>query len=208
MLIRLRTILICLIRAQEYKMKINLRAYMHYKLLNSLFSGLSLSTIFIIYAPLKPIVFSIGGVLLAIGMWGVAKLYGRILNVDSYARILLLVEILPLFILVVFFAMPSNATSALAIYSIYQLIFVFGSYLVRAETIIFHHKSVVSMLDIIKQKGYLAGLLLSSSLYFLLEKAGITAQLEQIFWLYILLVFNQIYIVLKLFQSFGGIFRA
>lgn len=181
-----------------------LRPYLGYKFLNALFSGLSLSTIFIIYAPLEPIIYSIGGILLALGMWGVAHLYSRILNALYYVRILFWVEILPLGMIALFLLFPERYPTALLIYALYQLIFLFGSFLVRAETMIFRHKSVITLLDTTKQKGYLVGLSLSALFYFLCEQAGITAKIEQVYWLHFLLALNQLALLERLYQSVKG----
>ncbi len=53
-------------------LKINYRAFISYKFFNSLFTGISVGSIFIIYTPLSPSVYSLGGIVLAALMLVVA----------------------------------------------------------------------------------------------------------------------------------------
>jgi len=117
-------------------LKLNPKWYLRYKFLNSLFLGLSVGAIFTIYAPLKPSIYSIGGIALAIGMLFIARLYHKILTISWFYRISLLVELVLLVVIVVFLIRPYTYQTALLVYLGYQLTFVFGSYLVRAETLI------------------------------------------------------------------------
>ena len=54
-------------------------AFIRYKFLNSLFLGLSVGAVFVLYTPLSPAVFSAGGIGLASGTLIVATQYRRIL---------------------------------------------------------------------------------------------------------------------------------
>ena len=54
--------------------------FIRYKFANSLFLGISVGAIFTIYTPIEPSVYSIGGVLMAIAMLLVARIYKYILN--------------------------------------------------------------------------------------------------------------------------------
>ena len=62
-------------------MKIINREFIKYKLINSLFLGISVGSIFTIYTPLEPSIYSIGGILLALAMLFTAKLYSKIINI-------------------------------------------------------------------------------------------------------------------------------
>ncbi len=66
------------------------RPYVWYKLLNSLFFGLSTGSVFILYAPLKPSIYSLGGIVLALGLLVVAKWYERMMNRRVFFAIALL----------------------------------------------------------------------------------------------------------------------
>ena len=68
--------------------------FIRYKFFNSLFLGLSVGAIFTLYAPLEPSIYSLGGVVLALGMLFIARLYHYILNADWFFRISLVVEVL------------------------------------------------------------------------------------------------------------------
>jgi putative membrane protein len=59
--------------------------FLIYKLLNSSFTGLSVGILFKIYEPLDPEVYSVGGMVLAVGMIVIAKFYEELLQ-DLYAR--------------------------------------------------------------------------------------------------------------------------
>lgn len=111
--------------------KLNTREFIKYKLLNSLFLGFSVGTIFAIYTPLSPSIYSMGGILLAIGMLVIAKFYYKILNMEYFYKISLLVELVLLFAITYFLIFSYNYTTALIYYIGYQLTFTFGSYLIR-----------------------------------------------------------------------------
>ncbi|RAX57607.1 hypothetical protein CCZ01_05550 [Helicobacter monodelphidis] len=188
--------------------------YRNYKLYNSLFSGLSIGSVFVIYTPLPPITYSIGGIFLAIAMWAVAYLYPKILNRHSYYKILLFIELLPFFIILIFifsYIFISRSTPlyiAILIYSFYQIIFIFGNYLLRAETMIFHHKQAIMALDISKQQGSFIGLILAFILYAFIEwqqsfrtPTNYDKQ-EQIFYIHLVLLINQILVIHSLIRSF------
>ncbi len=184
-------------------MKIKPRLYIWYKFSNSLFTGLSIGSIFTIYAPLEPSIYSIGGILLAIGMMVVAKFYEKIMTVPKFFVISMFVEFVILFLVILFLVKPYNYTTALLIYAGYQLTFVFGSYLVRAETLILRKKHLLSLIDIYKQAGYLAGLVVSFVFYKILEYGlNITTNEEKIYLLHFLLLGTEIAIILLLYKSF------
>ena len=74
-------------------LKIDQGAYVLYKLINSLFLGISVGSIFTIYEPLEPSVFSIGGIILALGMLIIANQYHKILNATYFYHISIIVEL-------------------------------------------------------------------------------------------------------------------
>ena len=83
-------------------LKINHRAFISYKFFNSLFTGISVGSIFIIYTPLTPSVYSLGGIVLAALMLVVAMFYAKILNNHYFFRISLFVELVLLAMVVYF----------------------------------------------------------------------------------------------------------
>jgi hypothetical protein len=151
-------------------MKLNEKSFLAYKLSNSSFTGLSIGILFTIYQPLEdPSIYSLGGMVLALGMLIIAKFYDKLLNIKSFFRISLLVEIVMLLTLFTFLFLQYSLTSALLIYCGYQLTFIFGGYLVRAETLVAQDKEFLGKIDVNKQIGYLAGLGGSYFFYKVLE---------------------------------------
>ena len=184
-------------------MKIVIRKFLWYKFLNSLFLGLSIGSIFTLYTPLNPSIYSMGGVFLALGMLFIAKQYSKILNINAFYKISLLVEIVLLFGIAYFLVFSYSYTTALIVYLGYQLTFVFGSYLVRAETLFLKYKKAIELVDVSKQKGYLLGMLLSYAFYEGIEYfVGITDNQLQVYWIHFLLLTSQISIILMLLASF------
>lgn len=185
-------------------MQINIREFLHYKFFNSLFLGISVGSIFTLYAPLKPSIYSLGGIALALGMLGVAKLYTKILNLQTFFFISLGVELVVLAFVSYFLVFSYSYATALLIYIGYQFTFVFGSYLVRAETIFFPKAQLLSMLDVIKQKAYLFGMLISYGFYKSLEYFfHISDKQEQVYLIHFPLLTSQlltIYFLLKAFK--------
>ena len=184
--------------------KINLRSFLHYKFLNSLFLGVSVGSIFTLYAPLEPSVYSLGGIVLALGMLFVAKLYHKILTIGYFFAILLLVETVILLAVIYFLLFSYSYTSAFLFYASYQFTFIFGSYLMRAETLFLKKRELLSLVDVAKQKGYLAGMLLSYLFYQLLEVAfAIANKEEQVYAMHFLLLITQLFIITFLVKSFN-----
>lgn len=185
-------------------MKLNEKAFLTYKLFNSSFTGLSIGILFTIYQPLEdPSIHSIGGMILAIGMLLIAKFYEKILNIKSFFIISLAVEITILATLAVFFLLQYSLVSALLIYCGYQLTFIFGGYLVRAETLVAKKKGLLSQIDVNKQIGYLIGLGTSYIFYKTLEFGfDISDGKTQINILHYLLTPLQIIIIFLLIKSF------
>jgi len=178
------------------------RSYLYYKFLNSLFLGLSVGSIFVLYTPLQPSVFSLGGIFLAIGMLVLAKFYSKIMNVEAFFYITLFVEIVVLAFVIAFLVLNYSYMSALLVYLGYQVTFVFGSYLVRMETIALKRTEFISFADVMKQKGYLAGLVLSYAFYKLLGYINIKDKQIQVYDLHKGLFLLEIVIILLIFRSF------
>ena len=177
--------------------------FLIYKLLNSSFTGLSIGILFKIYEPLDPEIYSIGGMVLAVAMIVIAKFYEKLLNIQSFYRISLFVEAVMLLTVISFLVLGYSLTSALLIYCGYQLTFIFGGYLVRAETLVTHRKELLSKIDMLKQAGYLVGLGASFVFYKVLDMGlGITVPNDQIIVLHYVLILLQSIILLLVISSF------
>ena len=122
------------------------------------FFRVSIGCVFTIYEPLEPSVYSLGGMALALGVLIIAKFYHKILNASYFFRISLLVEVIVLLMLVFFLIFSYSYQVALMTYIGYQVTFVFGSYLVRAETLVFKEEATLTKIDVAKQVGYLVGM--------------------------------------------------
>ena len=177
--------------------------FLLYKLFNSSFTGLSIGILFSIYKPIDPEVYSVGGMVLAGAMLIVAKFYERLLNIKSFFWVTMLVESVMLMTIVTFMILKFSLTSALLIYCGYQLTFIFGGYLVRAETLVAHKKELLSKIDVYKQLGYFAGLGASFLFYKLMDLGlEISDSKEQIEILHYLLLMLQMGIILLAIRSF------
>ena len=187
--------------------KLNKKAFLNYKLFNSLFTGLSIGVFFTIYQPIKDqSIYSIGGMILALGMLILAKFYDKILNTISFFVISVFVEIIIIITLIIFLLFQYSLFSALLIYCGYQLTFIFGGYLVRAETLVAKEKIFLSKIDINKQIGYLLGLAASYIFYKTLELGfSIADPKVQIIILHYFLTSLQLMIIIFLFKSFKQI---
>lgn len=184
-------------------MQINTREFLNYKFFNSLFLGISVGSIFTLYTPLNPSIYSMGGIALALGMLFIAKLYSKIMNLKAFFLISVAVELVILSLILYFLIFSYSYTTALLIYLGYQLTFAFGSYLVRAETIFFPRPQLLSMLDVIKQKSYLFGMLLSFAFYKSLEYFfHINDKQEQVYLLHFILLASELLTILFLLRAF------
>lgn len=184
-------------------MKLHVRVYLWYKLLNSLFFGFSVGSIFVLYTPLEPSVFSIGGIALALGMLLVAKFYEKMMHLLVFYRVNVLVEVIPLLIILSFLLFQYHYMNALFIYASYQITFMFGGYLVRMETLVLKKTALLSFADVMKQKGYLVGMVLSYGFYKALEMNGVLDKQRQVYDLHIVLLLLQIVILYLLFKAFS-----
>jgi putative membrane protein len=180
-------------------MKLIPKYFFAYKALNSLFLGLSIGSIFTIYAPLKPEVYSVGGVILALGTLLIANLYSKILNLEWFFRISLFVEFVLFAMLIMFLFFPYNYMLALLMYAGYQILFTFGSYLVRSETIFLNETELLTKLDSFKQIGYIVGMGISYLFYKSIDSKN---NFEQVYELHYILLIVQIFIIYFVFKSF------
>ena len=144
-----------------HNLHLNHKNFIVYKFFNSLFLGTSIGSIFIIYSPLEPAIYSVGGIVLAFGLMAVAYFYEKILNIEFFYKISLFVELVILGVIISFLIFSYSYEIALSVYIGYQITFIFGSYLGRVETLLLKEKSILKAVDISKQAGYMVGLLLS-----------------------------------------------
>jgi len=166
-------------------MQLNLRAYIWYKFLNSLFFGVSVGSIFILYTPLEPSVYSLGGIFLALSMLFLAKWYDVMMNIKVFYKVTLLVEMIVLIFVGLFLVLNYSYMTALSVYVGYQITFVFGNYLVRMETITLKKTQLLSFADVAKQKGYLFGMIISYLFYKFLEYLNIVDKKIQVYDLHV-----------------------
>jgi hypothetical protein len=184
-------------------LNLNQRAFIIYKWFNSLFLGVSIGSVFTIYEPLDPSVYSLGGIFLALVMIIVAKYYHKILNAYYFFRISILVELIVLAMLVSFLIFSYSYQTALFIYIGYQITFVFGSYLVRAETLVFNDNEVLTKIDMAKQIGYLVGMAISYLFYKGLEYYElILDKQEQVYNIHFILVAIELSVLYFLIRAF------
>jgi len=183
-------------------MKIFFHPYLRYKFFNSLFTGAVGGSVFTVYGSLTPSTFSIGGILLALGLMGMAYFYHYFMKIEHFFRFSLAAELIMLLMLVYFLAFPSHILTALIVYGAYQLSFMFGGYLVRAETHFARHARIMGWIDVVKQQGYLAGLLLSYIFYKLVEYYGINDAHTQVYYLHFPLFLIEILVIVLLVRGF------
>lgn len=183
--------------------RIDVREFIRYKFFNSLFTGLSIGSIFTIYTPLEPSLFSVGGIFLALAMLYIAKLYTRIMNRHYFYLISMGVELVMLAMVLYFLLFSYSYTTALLVYLGYQATFSFGSYLVRAETILFKRSKILTFLDVAKQTGYLTGMVLSFLFYKGLEYLfGLSDNSQQVYELHFLLLAVEAVTIIYLLRAF------
>ena len=184
-------------------MQLNNKWFLTYKLFNSAFTGLSVGILFTIYNPLDPEIYSLGGIILASAMLVLAKFYEKLLNIKSFYFISVLVEACMLITVLVFLILKYSLVSALIIYILYQFTFIFGGYLVRAETLVAQNKELLAKIDINKQIGYLLGLAFSFLIYKVLENSfNISETKDQIIVIHYILLTLQFSILAFLLLSF------
>jgi len=187
-------------------LKLHNKYFIVYKFLNSVFMGLSIGSIFTIYTPLQPSVYSVGGIVLALGMIVVATQYHKILTIKYFYSISILVELIILGVIISFLIFSYSYQIALVVYLGYQITFIFGSYLVRGETLILKEESLLKSVDIAKQSGYLMGLLCSYLFYELIEHFfSLNDNQSQVFYLHYPLVLIESLVIFTLIRSFRSV---
>ncbi len=183
-------------------MRLIYRTYLRYKFFNALFSGIVGGSVFTIYSSLPPSTFSIGGIILALGMMGMATLYHRLMTLKHFFRFTLFTELIMLLMVGYFLLFAAHTATALIVYGAYQLSFIIGGYLARAETHFAKKSHIMGWMDIAKQQGYLGGLALSYGFYKLLEYQGIMDAADQVYRLHYLLLAVEIFIIAALLHAF------
>ena len=176
--------------------------FIRYKFFNSLFLGLSVGAIFTLYAPLEPSVYSLGGVILALAMLIVTRFYNHILNALWFFRISLFVEVVLLIAILYFLYNAYSYQTALLIYIGYQITFIFGSYLIRAETLLLKTDALLTKLDTVKQLGYLFGMGISYLFYKVIGIYGIESHQTQVYDLHFLLLGVEVIVIVLVIKSF------
>jgi len=176
--------------------------FIRYKFFNSLFLGLSVGAIFTLYTPLEPSIYSLGGVFLALAMLLVARLYNHILNAKWFFRISLFVEVVLLLAILYFLYHSYSYQTALLMYIGYQITFIFGSYLVRAETLLLKTDVLLTELDTAKQLGYLFGMGISYVFYKILALYSIENNQAQVYDLHFLLLGVEVIVIILIIKSF------
>jgi hypothetical protein len=187
---------------QNSKLALQKRSFLRYKFYNSLFGGVAMGTVFTVYGQLNPSVFSIGGILLALGLLFVAKLYTKIIKLEYFYKITMSVELVMLLLVCGFLLGGYDYATALFVYIGYQVTFMFGSYLVRAETVFLNRAKLLSFVDVAKQKGYLGGLLFAYVFYQILEYLDIDSNKDQVYSIHLFLLILQIFVLFLVKKSF------
>jgi len=183
-------------------MNINFKSYVNYKFLNSIFNGAVTGSVFTVYALLEPSLFSIGGIVVAVGIFMVAKLYSYFMNMRRFFEVSLFTELLTLGTLAAFLLLPKGYFVSIIYFWIYQAIFIFGTYLVRVESYFLNKVSLLSIIDRAKQKGYIVGLFLSYVFYEALKYFGQNEPWKQVWFLYTTLFALQIWVTILLLKAF------
>lgn len=180
-----------------------------YKFFNSLFLGLSIGSIFVIYTPLSPAVFSAGGIGLALGTLVIATQYQKLFTARWFFSLSFVVELTILLGVIAVLVYPVDTFLALFVFVGYQFSFAFGSYLVRCETLLIGDKKALTHLDIAKQVGYLVGMACAWGFYEALENGhGVTDKLPQVQAMHWPLVVVELAIILLLICAFKKLWRS
>jgi len=161
-----------------------------------------MGTVFTVYGQLNPSVFSIGGILLALGLLFVAKLYTKIIKLAYFYKITMAVELIMLLLVCGFLLGGYGYATALFVYVGYQVTFMFGSYLVRAETVFLNRAKLLTFVDVAKQKGYLGGLLFAYLFYQTLAYYGIESNKDQVYNIHLFLLVLQVFVMFLVMKSF------
>jgi len=179
-------------------------AFIRYKFLNSLFLGLSVGAVFVLYTPLSPAVFSAGGLGLALGTLIVATQYRRILVPAWFLRLSIAVELITLSGVTAVLVLPIALPLALFVYIGYQITFSLGNYLVRCETLLMGSVEQLRQLDIAKQAGYLLGMATAWAIYTGLEHwLMVSEETDQVISLHLVLWGLEVLVLAALWRAFN-----
>lgn len=185
------------------ELKINNKAFIRYKFLNSLFFGIAIGSYVTQYEPLKIIDFPIMGIIFSLLAIPIAMLYTKIMKMNYFYKFSLLVEFIMLIWIIAFLIDPYSYQIALLIYIARQMTFLFGDFLGRAETIFIKKTEILSSIDVAKQLGAISGMIISVFFYKILEtKFLITSNEGQVFYIHFLLCIVELIIILSLFKAF------
>lgn len=186
--------------------RIRIKPYIQYKFVNSIFTGLSAGAVFVIYGILEPSIFSVGGILLAIGTFWIAKYYSSLMKLRAYYWTTLATEVIILLAALLVLILPKSEFLALVYYSMLNLVFIFGTYLMRFESTYFRNSRVLTAIDSAKQIGQLVGLALSwlfyESLKLLTSPVGVEGSWEQVYKLHWIIVVVQLLTFFLCLRSF------
>ena len=126
-----------------------------------------------------------------------------ILNINYFYKISLFVELIILALICYFLIFSYSYHTSLLVYIGYQLTFVFGSYLVRAETLILKNSKILTYIDVAKQTGSLVGMGIAFIFYQVFEhNLDINGNEDQVYYIHYLLLLIEILIICKLRDSF------
>lgn len=193
------------------KLVINNKTYIYFKFFNTLFFGISIGSYVTQYVPLKIEDFPIMGIVFSLLAIPIALLYKKIMTINYFYRISLLVETIMLVWIVMFLIDPWSENKslqnsyeiALIIYIARHITFLFGDFLGRAETIFIKKTSILSSIDTTKQLGAITGMIISVVFYNILEyNFSIKENGSKIFLIHFLLLIIQIVIIILLAKSF------
>ena len=165
--------------------------------------GLSIGSVFTLYAPLSPATFSAGGIGLALATLIIATQYHRLFNRDWFFRLSFLVECVILLGVIAVLLLPIDQQLAMFVYLGYQLSCAFGGYLVRYETLLIARDQDLKTLDVAKQTAYLVGMGLAWLIYQGLESYwSVVSTNQQVVALYKVLVVVELAVLYTLARSF------
>lgn len=142
--------------------------------------------------------------MLALGTLGIARLYPILFHPKMFILVLFGSEITILCIVLLFIILGHSHFSALSMYIGYQIVFLFGSYLPRYETLLLRYTKVIQKIDETKQKGYIFGLFFSFIFYKVLAYYHITSSTQQVILLFYLLLSVQTSVLIVLFKASLG----
>ena len=185
------------------KYTIDVKSFISYKFINTMFFGISIGSYVTQYKPIKIEDFPVMGIAFSVLTIPIALLYKRIMTIDYFFMILLLVETIMLFWMIFFLLDPFSYSVALLIYISRNVIFLFGDFLGRAETLFLKKTNILSKIDILKQVGGILGMILSVIFYKWIETSFLIFDNQtKVYYIHYLLLFLQIIIIFLVIRSF------